>query len=67
MTLDEFLAHLAIEPKRQYSVKEVAGLLGMAPSTVHAWCQVGLCLDGSRVPICLEHFYKGRSPVILGQ
>ena len=66
MTFDQYILTLGIAESEQYSVKEVAGKLDLAPSTIEYWCRVGLRLDGSRVPIILKHFYKGRSPVIPG-
>jgi hypothetical protein len=67
MTIDQFISSLGISPAEQYTIKQVAGILDMAPSTVEYWCRVGLRLDGSRVPIVLTSFRKGHCVVIPGR
>lgn len=64
MTFEQFIKQLGIEAGRQYSVKEVAGMLGVVPATVGAWCRVGLRLDGSRVTVQLSSFMAGGHVVI---
>jgi len=67
MTFNQYILSLGIVDSEQYSVKEVAGKLDLAPSTIEYWCHVGLRLDNSRVPITLTHFYKGRCMTIPGK